>query len=64
MSRFFEGDPNISMPIYVTRKTADGDTGSLSMSIWMQLLVLFLLWLNAVIWGCLGIYKAVRVVIG
>lgn len=58
------GDLSATTPVYVTRKTADGYTGSLSLSIWMQLLVLLLLWFNAVIWGCVGLYEAVRVVVG
>lgn len=58
----FNGNLSASTPVYVTRKSADGYTGSLSMSIWMQLLVLLLFWFNAVIWGCIGIYEAVRVV--
>lgn len=64
MSRFIHGDMAASIPVYVTRKTADGKTGSLSLSIWTALLVLLLVWLNAVIWGCIGIYEAVRLVLG
>jgi hypothetical protein len=52
-----------SAPIYVTRKTADGETANYSLSIWMTLLVILLLWLNVVVWGCLGLYEAVRVIV-
>lgn len=64
MGRFLYGDGNQTSPVYVTRKSASGETGELSLSIWMQLVVLLLLWLNAVIWGAIGVYEAVRVVIG
>lgn len=51
-----------STPIYVTRKTAGGETGSYGMSLWMSLIALLLIWLNVIVWGCLGLYEAVRVV--
>lgn len=54
---------NIQSPVYVTRKTAHDETGSVSMSLWMQLLTLILIWLNIVIWGGIGLYEAVRVMI-
>lgn len=58
------GNLSASIPVYVTRKTADGYTGSLSLSIWMQLLALLLVWGNGVAWGLIGLYEAVRVVAG
>ena len=54
------GDFNATMPVYVTRQTSSGETGQLSISIWMALLVLLFVWLNAVVWGALGLYFAVR----
>ncbi len=54
---------NNSLPIYVTRKTANGDVASYSISIWMSLLVIFLGWTNAVVWGALGLYFAVKAVV-
>lgn len=51
------------MPVYVTRKTADGDTGSLSLSIWMPLFAVLLLWLNVMVWGIVGLVVAVRVLL-
>lgn len=49
---------NDSAPIYTTRKSAHGDTGSYSQTIWMSLLVQLLLWINAALWGCIGIAEA------
>jgi hypothetical protein len=50
-----------SIPVFVTRATASGETGSLSISIWMAVLVLLLVWLNAVIWPVIGLIKAAEV---
>ena len=52
------GDLNKNMPVYVTRETADGLTGSLSMSIWMALLAMLLIWVNIIVWGIIGIIMA------
>ena len=51
------------IPIYVTRKTSKGETGSYSLSCWMPLLVMILAFLNAVAWGVLGLVFAVRVIV-
>lgn len=52
-----------SMPIYVTREDADGFIGAFSMSIWMPLLAMLLVWANAIVWGVVGLIYAVRVVV-
>ena len=59
MSRFWEGDANASSPVYVTRKDADGETGTLYLAIWMQLAVLLIAWANAFGWG---LYSLVHLV--
>lgn len=60
----FKGDLSATIPIYVTRPAgAKGETGSVSMSIWMILLVQMLLWANAVVWGFVGLYEAGRLVL-
>jgi uncharacterized protein (DUF983 family) len=46
---------NASIPVYVTRKTASGETGSLSLSIWMGLVAMLLVWLNVVVWSVIGL---------
>jgi len=52
-----------SIPVYVTRKDADGNTGTYSYSIWMTLLAGFVVWLNVVVWGAVGLVTAVRVIL-
>ena len=52
----------ISAPVYVTRKTADGTTGSYSLSLWMTILAMLLVWLNVVVWSVVGVVEAVRVI--
>lgn len=52
-----------SLPIYVTRKSAEGETAEYSLSLWMTLVAILLVWLNVMAWGCLGLYVAVRVVL-
>jgi len=52
-----------SLPIYVTRKDADGETGTYSLSGWAVLLAMLLIWLNIVVWGFLGLYFAVAVIL-
>jgi hypothetical protein len=47
----------VQIPVYVTRKTADGSTGSYSLSLWMTLLAIFLVWLNIVLWCSYGIVQ-------
>lgn len=51
-----------SAPIYVTRKTAHGDTGSYEITLWMSLLAVLLVWLNVVVWAVIGLIAAARTV--
>lgn len=57
MGRFTSGDLGASIPFYVTRKTAHNETGELAISVWMQLVVVLLAWLNAVCWGLYGLAR-------
>ena len=50
-----------SAPVYVTRENADGLTASYSMSFWMTLLAMFVVWANVVVWGVIGLVYAVSV---
>lgn len=50
------------LPVYVTRPTASGVIASYELAAWMSFLVLMLLWINAVVWGLVGILTAVKVV--
>ena len=52
------------IPIYVTRRTADGGTGELTMSMWWLAPIMFLAATNAVLWGVVGIYLAVAFLVG
>lgn len=56
----FLGDLGASAPVYVTRKTAGGVVAHYSLSIWMSLLAMCLVWLNIVVWGVIGLVEAVR----
>lgn len=51
------------VPLWVSRPEADGRTHTLSGAAWQ----IFLLWLvflaNALLWGGVGIYEAVRVIV-
>ena len=52
-----------SMPVYVTRKTADGYTGQASLSAWLVMLILLLVAYNAVGWGIFGLATLVQTVL-
>ena len=54
---------NISMPVYVTRKTAGGMTGQLSLNAYVALTILMLLTANALLWGGIGIYEGIKLVV-
>lgn len=61
--KFWSGDMAEATPVYVTRQTASGLTGALSLSIWMQLLVIFLVWFNIVGWGIYGLVELVTKIV-
>ena len=49
---------NNSIPVYVTRKTANGETVQYSQSLWMTLAVQLLVTFNAILWGIYGLIQA------
>lgn len=51
-----------SAPIYVTRKSASGETGSYSMTLWMTLFAFLLVWANVMVWSVVGLVTAARVI--
>jgi hypothetical protein len=51
-----------TIPIWVSRKTANGDVSAFSVSGWVFMLVHFLILLNVILWGGYGIYEWVKVV--
>lgn len=59
----FNGNLSFAAPVYVTRKNASGETGTYSLSIWMTLLAMMLIWINVVFWGIVGVVKAVEVLV-
>ena len=50
------------MPIWVSRPEADGMTHALKVSAWQILILWFVIFANALLWGGFGIYEAVRVI--
>jgi hypothetical protein len=53
----------VGIPIYVTRKNAAGMIGSWTISAWVGVAVMYLVFLNIFAWGLVGLYEAVRVVL-
>lgn len=47
------------VPIYVTRENADGQIAEYTLSIWMTLLAIFVVWANLIAWGFYGLYAVV-----
>lgn len=48
------------IPLYVTRKTADGLIGEWSISPYVGLLIWFIFLINVLLWGGVGIYEALK----
>lgn len=51
-----------SIPVWVSRKTADGDIAAFSISGWLWMLGWILILLNFFIWSFIGLFEAVRVI--
>lgn len=51
-----------SLPIWVSRKTADGLTSSYSVPLWMFMLIGLITMFNLLLWGVIGLYEAVEVI--
>lgn len=52
-----------SIPIWASRPTGNGIVSHFNVSGWMFLVLAVLVLVNAVAWGCIGIYEAVRFVL-
>lgn len=52
---------SLSIPIHVTRKTADGTIGHWSVNAWLALVGLLLVTTNIILWGIVGVIQAVGV---
>ena len=55
-------DLTYSLPIWVSRKTADGMVSHFSVPLWLFMLIGLVALLNGLLWGGIGIYEAVRVI--
>ena len=55
-------DWGFQIPIYVTRKRADGCIGAINMGAWLMMIIYLLVVLNVLSWGVLGLYFAAKVV--
>jgi len=49
-----------AMPVYVTRKTANGYTGQVSLAVIWVMLILILLATNVILWGGIALYEGVN----
>lgn len=52
-----------SMPLYVTRKTADGETASYSMPLKQSIRVMLLVYANLLLWGTIGLVFGLVVIV-
>jgi hypothetical protein len=50
------------LPFYVTRPS-NGIVGEYSMEAWRALLIIWVVWLNIVVWGVVSLVVAVRVLL-
>jgi hypothetical protein len=53
-----------SLPVYVTRPDSDGMISSYSMTLWMSLGAMMLVWLNIVVWCLIGLAAAGAMIAG
>lgn len=51
------------IPLYVSRHTAGGETGSISFPIWFCLVLAVLFIANVLLWGAVGIVTALGVLL-
>ncbi len=56
-------DLNTPVPVYVTRASAHGATGSYMVPAWMFLSAGLLLTLNIVLWSGIGLFEAVQFIV-
>jgi hypothetical protein len=53
----------IPIPVYVTRKTAGSNsTGYFSLAAWIAIPTFYIVALNILLWGGIGIWKAIEVI--
>lgn len=59
----YDGDASQSMPFYVTRKTASGETMQYDMPMSQSIKAMLLIYLNIVLWGVIGLLAGVTLII-
>ncbi len=52
-----------NIPIYVTRKNIDGEQATYGANVYSTVLILFLVQLNATLWGTLGVIEFFKVIL-
>lgn len=51
------------LPLWVSRKDADGVIANISVPMWLFMYIWASIIINAMVWGAIGLWVAVRVVI-
>jgi hypothetical protein len=54
---------NMEFPIYVTRRATNDTIGSWYVNIYVGIIMLYLGVINALLWGGIGIWKAIEVIL-
>jgi hypothetical protein len=49
-------------PVYVTRENARGEIGAYELNVWLTVAAMFVIYLNIMIWGIIGIVYAYGVI--
>jgi hypothetical protein len=52
------------IPVWVSRKNADGQIAQFTVSLWMFMTLAIGILLNALLWIGIGLYAAVQVILG
>jgi len=51
-----------TVPVFVTRKTADDFIYHIDIPVWMTLLIALIVLINIFLWGGIGIYEAIKMI--
>lgn len=52
------------IPIWVSRKNADGDIAQFTVALWLHLVLFLMLLANALLWAGIGLYAAGSLIVG
>lgn len=53
----------VGVPFYVTRRNADGEIATWSVNAWIALAIIFVVSLNIVLWGTVGLVAALGILL-